>query len=178
MYTFPLRLLSIAWLLLSAGIAYSQNIDTNPNFDTGIEGWTPTGTVEWVSSFGYDSGSIHLETLPSVSMATQCIWAEGGASFVATARVYSHCPGALLIAYWSSNTACSDTASFPHYFATASKVDEWEPLTVEIPKQDGAFVIDLMLYNGAGCADGAYFDDVMLQFDNIFDDGFDVRGVD
>ena len=177
MYTFVLRLLSISLLLLVTALARAQNIDANPGFDADIVGWTPSGTVEW-SPFGFSTGSIHLDTQTSVSTATQCIWAEGGHSFVASARVYSHCPGMRFYVFWSSNTSCTDTGAFPDYFAVSSKIDAWEPLTVTAPAQDGAFVIKLMLYNGGGCADGAYFDDVMLQFDSIFDDAFDIRGVD
>jgi hypothetical protein len=178
MYTFVLRLLSVAWLLLSVPLAHSQNIDTNPGFDTGIDGWITSGTVEWAADVGYRGPSIHLDTQTSASVATQCIWAEGGQSFVATARVYAHCPGARFYVFWSSNTSCTDTGAFPDYFAVSSQVDQWEPLAVTAPAQDGAFVIQLMLYNDSGCSDGVYFDDVLLQFDDIYNDGFDLRGVD
>jgi hypothetical protein len=177
MYTFFHRLLSLALLLSAAVAAHSQNIDTNPSFDDGIAGWTPWGTVEWAPSFGFDTGSIHLDTKTSTSYATQCVWAEGGQTFVATTRVYSHCAGARFYVFWAAAADCSDTGEFTSHFAVSSKTDEWEELAVTAPAQDGAFMIQLMLFNGGGCSDGVYFDDVMLQSGRIFDDEFDLRGI-
>jgi hypothetical protein len=178
MYTFSLRWLSLALILWVARIAYSQNIDTNPNFDTGLEGWATFGTVEWAPSFGVETGSMHLASSSSASYAMQCLSAEGGAAFVASARVYAHCPGMRFYVFWSATSDCSDTGAFPSYFAVSEKSDTWEPLTVTAPARDDVYKIELMLFNGGGCTNGAYFDDVIVQYDQIFNDGFDLRGID
>lgn len=178
MYTFGYRLLLLAFLSTIVLAAHAQNIDTNPDFDDGIAGWTISGSgVVWAPSFGFDAASIHLDTESIASFATQCVWAEGGETFVATARVYSQCSGARLYAFWANASDCSDTGGFPNYFTHSVLSNVWEPLTVTVPAQDGAWAIQLMLFNGGGCSDGVYFDDVALQYDKLYADGFDLRGV-
>lgn len=177
MYTFTYPCLLLACALTIARAAHAQSVD-NPDFDDGIAGWKVSGSsVVWAPSFGFDSGSIHLATDSTASFATQCVWAEGGETFVATARVYAQCSGARLYAFWASASDCSDTGAFPNYFTRSTLANVWEPLAVTVPAQDGAWAIQLMLFNGGGCPDGVYFDDVSLQFDTIYGDGFELDGI-
>ncbi len=174
MYTF---LLFCSALLLVGTSASAQNLVENGAFDGGIDGWTISDHVEW-SSFGMDYGSIHLTSDTTTSSASQCVAAEGGASFVATAQVTGHCPGARLYAIWSDRADCSDFRSFPPNFAESTQVDRWELLTVTVPANNDAYKIYLELLNVGGCSGGYIFDDVTLRFDAIYDDDFEaVHGV-
>ena len=177
MYTFCLLWRSLALLFLVMTTASSQALDTNPTLYENADGWTLSSLSEW-DTFGYDRGSIHLQSTSSQSRATQCVAAEGGQTFVATARVYGSCPGARLYALWADTADCSDTDRFPGNGIESTLSDEWEPLTVLVPARDDAYMIELVLLNLGGCTSGYYFDDVMLQFDDIFNDGFDFRGID
>lgn len=177
MYMISLFFRALALLFVAVSTASAQAIDTNPTLYENTDGWTLSSLAQW-DPYGYDRGSIHLQSTLSQSSATQCVAAEGGKAFVATARVYGSCPGARLYALWADTDDCSDIDHFPGNGTSSTESDEWELLTVVAPARDDAYKIELKLMNLGGCASGFYFDDVTLEFDEIFDDGFDLRGVD
>lgn len=52
-----------AFLLFGASVAQAQNLVPNPDFDTGIDGWStvPNGAIEWVADDGSpDPGALRL----------------------------------------------------------------------------------------------------------------------
>jgi hypothetical protein len=165
---------ALATLALVAMPAHAQNLVFNPTFDENIDDWWTSASIEWAPSFGYENGSMHLFSQTTVSSASQCVQAGEGSTYVASARVYSHCVGARFYVFWASDGVCSDTGAFPDYvFARSSATDEWELLTIVAPSSAGAHFADITLYNGGGCPDGVYFDDVMLELDEILNDGFE-----
>src|SRR5215475_2393592 len=99
MYTFSLFCRSLAFAFVTTTAASSQALDTNPTLYNNADGWHLSSLSQW-DPYGYDRGSIHLQSTSSESSATQCVPAEGGQTFVATALAYGSCPGARLSALW------------------------------------------------------------------------------
>jgi hypothetical protein len=172
MYTLLFRIT----LILAIGISYApaQNLIINPGFDIGTDGWTTEGDAGWEQTYGLPAGSMYLASETSLSRASQCVIAEGGQAFVATAQVIGQCPGARLYAIWSNRADCSDIGSFPGNGAVAQLHDVWELLTVAVPARDDAYMIDVELLNVGGCSGGYNFDNVTLRFDAIYDDDFEI----
>jgi len=75
--------------------------------------------------------------------------------------------------FWASNGDCSDTGSFDNVFARSSKSNAWEELTVAATPPTGVTEAVVTLVNPSGCANGAYFDDVMFESQTIFANGFE-----
>jgi hypothetical protein len=180
MYTFSFlgRVLAI-WLLV-ASVVHAENLVNNPTFDDGIDDWQTTSDAEWMPAFGYDRGSLHLSSRTGTAAATQCIAIDSGRTYVASAHIDSHCAGArVLYMLWASTEDCSDTEVFSHsFFATSATAFDWELLAVTAPSPDAAHFIQIRLFNAATCADDVFFDDVSLQHDDIFYDGFDPHTID
>jgi hypothetical protein len=178
MYTFSLFCKALALVFIVAVPALGQGLATNPTLYENADGWTLSDLAQW-DSYGYDRGSIHLQSTSSISTATQCVAAEGGQAFVATARVYGACAGARFYALWAAADDCSDIDHFPGNGTTSTAVNEWEPLTVAVPARDDAHMIELKLMDVGGCSNGFYFDDIDLHFDAIYDDDFEgAHGID
>ena len=167
MYTFVLFCRALALAVAAATSAFAQNLDQNGAFD-GRHRWLDSCRRRANGSFGMDRGSIHLASEKSQSSATQCVSAEGGQAFVATAQVTGHCPGARLYAIWADQDDCSDFRSFPANVAISKLSDQWELLTVAVPARDDAYKIFVELLNIGGCSGGYFFDDVTLEFDAIY----------
>jgi len=180
MYTFSLLRKAFFGWLLAVSAAYAQNLVSNPTFDDGIDGWQTSAGAEWMPTFGYEKGSLHLSSRSGTATATQCIVIGSGNTYVATARVDSHCAGArVLSVLWATTEDCSDTADFTHGdFASSVAAFDWELLTVTAASPAGAHFIQIRLFDADTCADDVFFDDVSLQYDDIFYDGFDPHSVD
>ncbi len=159
-------------LLFTATSAFAQNFIRNGAFDASADGWVMSDAAEW-STFGMDYGSIHLWSDKTTSYATQCVAAEGGATFVASAQVSGQCSGARLYAIWSAKDDCSDYRSFPVNFVTSTLSNQWQLLTVVVPARDDAHRIYVELLSNGNCSGGYFFDDVTLLFDAIYKDDFE-----
>jgi hypothetical protein len=173
MYTFSAAIKSLVLFLLTTEMALAENLLSNSTFDAGIDGWWTSVGAEWESSFGFERGSLHLYSPSADSQATQCVEVPPGNTYVATARVYSHCVGDRLFVVLASKADCSDAGLFEVYAAHSSLVDSWELLTISAPVTDATQFAEISLYSDHACANGAYFDDVTLQNEHVFANGFE-----
>jgi hypothetical protein len=65
-----------AFLLIGASIAQAQNLVPNPDFDTGIDGWSTlsNGTIEWVADDGSpDPGALRLRLADARGNGTEAL---------------------------------------------------------------------------------------------------------
>jgi hypothetical protein len=176
--------------------ALAQNLLTNPNFDSSLDGWgyfplppPPPGVAQvfWTNTFDHDTegtgagGSIHLNTSAAESFAEQCVPVNVGETYSASVWVYSTCVGARFYVFWATQDDCKDTGDFDAVNVRTTKANVWEqvslsaiPPTTSMKEADKAVVT---LVNPGGCGDGAYFDDVFFGPEKIFSDNFEGKAL-
>ncbi len=176
----PVHLLAgVFVVLLGAAPLTAQNLFTNPDFATDINGWSITagGSASWSSddSAGLPgSGSLELENTGAAAGtfvgAYQCVSASAGATYDVRARVRipaSQPSGTSAGRYFFYSTAgCPDASlSSSGGFGGPTATDHWEDLTTTLVAPAGARSLKLMLgtvKDGAGAQLTSFLDEAFV----------------
>src|ERR1700743_1675688 len=96
---------------LLSGEAVAQNMLTNPNFDSSLDGWSISPSdpskVFWTAERDHNGdgpgvgGSVHLNTSPVESFAAECVVVDPSVTYAASAWAYSACVGHRFYVFWA-----------------------------------------------------------------------------
>ena len=178
-----IHLTSIRWFtsaaLLFGSAASAENLVVNPYFDEGLNGWDrfPPDNVSLSMTMDYaDPDSLRICSAEiaggEITFAAQCVTVSESYQYVARAMVYSHCAGHRYYVFWSDDS-CTAGSSF--MMAESTVVDAWQQVAMPVTRPPaGTTRAIVTLENPGTCADSVYFDDVYLQTDGIFGNGFEL----
>lgn len=176
MKTWRLRTTVTLIMFAAAVPASAQNLISNPYFEDRLDHWLPydDSRAVWTQEYDFpDGGSMRPGSVdlvgPDFSFVEQCIDIDDAVVYVATARVFSTCVDQRLYLVWSDDACLAG----PYAVARSTITYDWQQLTVVAKPTPGATKAIVMLENPGSRCDRGFFDDVYLQTDALFADGFE-----
>jgi hypothetical protein len=166
-----------AALFATAGVR-AQNLVLNPEFEDRLTYWQydPPDQVSWTNTVDYrtpDSGvpgSMVMDSSRGPVIALQCVPIVDFVDYVASMHALSHCPGQTLNVFFT-DASCVAGASF--LSAASAQADLWDRVAFFAHPTGGSQRAIVVVENASRCTDLAYIDDVVLQPNAIFANGFE-----
>lgn len=172
-----LAVVVLAWTIP----ATAQNLLINPNFDDDLFGWNVfypgqtfvSRTMDYRTADSMFIRSLELDSSeggpPHFVFASQCVDVSELTMYVATAEIYSHCPGQQLYLFWA-DSGCGVGDSV---MAQSTHIDQWDRVATLSQSPSGTRKAVVVLENPATCDGAAYFDAISLLPDQLFAYGFE-----
>ncbi len=172
----------VSWMDCCFASGAGGNLILNPYFDTDLTAWTPSsdGAVQWTSAEDHyadgsgGAGSVSVMAPLTSAYVYQCVSVNHNMRYVLRVWALSQCGNdAELQLFWGDKDCNVGVANVS---VTSDRAKTWQQLELAAatPTSTDRYITAVVVLNNSGaCHDNAYFDDVVLEQDEIFEEDFD-----